>query len=110
MIKNVLFKWMMICMFCNSFNLFSSISTTFSEAMEAVIFDCDGVLVDTEYLKFLAWQNALVSFNTELSIEEYKALIGHTSKKILPTFWRGGQLPSAAHLPMPLRQGFMMLN
>lgn len=25
---------------------------------QAIIFDCDGVLVDTEYLKFLAWKEA----------------------------------------------------
>jgi HAD superfamily hydrolase (TIGR01509 family) len=51
--------------------------------MEAVIFDCDGVLADTEYLKFLGWQKALACLNIDLSIEEYKAVAGHTSKKII---------------------------
>lgn len=72
-------------MFCNSHDLFVSISTLFSKRIEAVIFDCDGVLVDTEYLKFLAWQKALADLNIgfELSIEEYISLAGHSSKKII---------------------------
>lgn len=64
-------------------DLFAAISTPFSNQMEAVIFDCDGVLVDTEYLKFLGWQKALASLNIELSIEEYKVVAGHSSKKII---------------------------
>lgn len=48
-----------------------------------VIFDCDGVLVDTEYLKFLAWQEALAIYSVDFSIEEYMPLVGHSSKNIL---------------------------
>lgn len=48
-----------------------------------VIFDCDGVLVDTEYQKFLAWQEALTSYDIDFSIEEYMPLVGHSSKNIL---------------------------
>lgn len=70
-------------MVIKSFDVFASISTSFSNEMEAVIFDCDGVLVDTEYLKFLGWQKALASLNIELTIEEYKAVAGHSSKKII---------------------------
>jgi HAD superfamily hydrolase (TIGR01509 family) len=51
--------------------------------VQAVIFDCDGVLVDTEYLKFLAWQETLASEGIEFSIEEYMPLVGHSSKNIL---------------------------
>lgn len=63
--------------------LSASISTPFGSKIEVVIFDCDGVLVDTEYLKFLAWQEALASQNIGFKIEEYMPLIGHSSKKIL---------------------------
>lgn len=73
----------MICMTGKSFDLHASISTPFSSQVEAVIFDCDGVLVDTEYLKFLGWQKALATLNIELSIEEYKVVAGHSSKKII---------------------------
>lgn len=69
-------------MIFNSFDLLASISTSFAKEVKAVIFDCDGVLVDTEYLKFLAWQQALASVTIELSIEEYKQIAGHSSKKI----------------------------
>ncbi len=51
--------------------------------IQAVIFDCDGILVDTEYLKFLAWQEALANHNIGFSIEEYMPLVGHSSKNIL---------------------------
>lgn len=51
--------------------------------IKAVIFDCDGVLVDTEYLKFLAWQEALASQSIKFSIGEYMPLIGNSSKNIL---------------------------
>lgn len=73
----------MLCMVFKSFDAFASISTPFSNHIEAIIFDCDGVLVDTEYLKFLGWQKALASFNIQLSIEEYKVVAGHSSKKII---------------------------
>ncbi|MBS0622312.1 MAG: HAD family phosphatase [Verrucomicrobia bacterium] len=48
-----------------------------------MIFDCDGVLVDTEYLKLLAWQEALNSQGIEFSIEEHMPLVGHSAKNIL---------------------------
>lgn len=51
--------------------------------IDAAIFDCDGVLVDTEHLKFLAWQTALASKNISFSIEEYMPLVGHSSLNIL---------------------------
>lgn len=71
-----------------NFNLFATIFTPFYDEIEAVIFDCDGVLVDTEYLKFLAWQKALASVDVELSVEEYKTLAGHSSKKIVEMLQR----------------------
>lgn len=54
-----------------------------SENVDAIIFDCDGVLVDTEYLKFLAWKEALSAKNVEFALEEYLPLVGHSSKNIL---------------------------
>lgn len=64
-------------------HLFTSISNAYDYKIEAVIFDCDGVLVDTEYLKFVAWKEALASENIDFSIEEYKPLVGLDSKNIL---------------------------
>lgn len=64
-------------------SLSATISTPYGNKIEAVIFDCDGVLVDTEYLKFLAWQEALASENIPFTIEEYMPVVGHSSKNIL---------------------------
>lgn len=69
--------------------LFSSISLSALAASfvkqnpKAIIFDCDGVLVDTEYLKFLAWEYALARENIKFTLEEYMPLVGHSSKNIL---------------------------
>lgn len=63
--------------------MFAAILAPDGDTIEAVIFDCDGVLVDTEYLKFLAWQEALASKNIPFTIEEYQPVIGHSSKNIL---------------------------
>ena len=82
MIKTIFLNLGMFCMILKSFDLFGSISTPFANEIKAVIFDCDGVLVDTEYLKFLAWQQALASVDIDLFIEEYKMVTGHSSKKI----------------------------
>jgi beta-phosphoglucomutase len=71
-----------VFMIFKGFDLFASISMPYANDIKAVIFDCDGVLVDTEYLKFLAWQKALTSVDIELSIEEYKVVAGNSSKKI----------------------------
>jgi HAD superfamily hydrolase (TIGR01509 family) len=76
-------KLVLIFMFIGGSSLMASISTPYSSEIEAVIFDCDGVLVDTEYLKFLAWQEALASASIDFSIEEYMPLVGHSSKNIL---------------------------
>jgi beta-phosphoglucomutase len=65
-----------------SFDLFASVLTPHANDIKAIIFDCDGVLVDTEYLKFLAWKKALASVDRGLSVEEYQKVAGHSSKKI----------------------------
>ncbi len=84
-------------------DLLATLSTSYCKEIHAIIFDCDGVLVDTEYLKFLGWQKALATQNIELSIEEYKMVAGHSSKKILQML----QTMKGLHIPeemIPLRQ------
>lgn len=51
-------------------------------AVKAVIFDCDGVLVDTENLKFQAWREALNKYKIDFILEDYLPLVGHSSEKI----------------------------
>ena len=45
-------------------------------AIEAVIFDCDGTLVDSEPLARTAWERTLAPHGYELRDAEYPALIG----------------------------------
>lgn len=77
------FKLLLISLLITSYSLAATISTPYGSQIEAVIFDCDGVLVNTEYLKFLAWQEALAAEKIPFTIEEYMPLIGHSSKNIL---------------------------
>lgn len=49
--------------------------------MKAIIFDCDGTLVDSEIKHFTAWKNALKKHNVSFSIEEYSHYVGHPSEK-----------------------------
>jgi len=48
----------------------------------AVLFDVDGVLVDTEYLKYEAWRDALATRNIKFTIDEYMPLVGSHEKYI----------------------------
>jgi len=75
------FIFWIITFFCGGASLFAS--ADLYQGVKAVIFDCDGILVDTEYLKFLAWQEALATQDIAFSIEEYMPLVGHSSKNIL---------------------------
>jgi beta-phosphoglucomutase len=52
-------------------------------SIKAVIFDCDGVLVDTEYLKFEAWRDSLSKYNISFELKDYLPLVGHSSEKIV---------------------------
>ncbi len=63
--------------------IFSNNTDDSKKMYKAIIFDCDGVLADTEYLKFCAWKEALEKYNISFRIEEYMPVVGHTSKNIL---------------------------
>lgn len=43
---------------------------------DAVVFDCDGTLADTEPLADLAWREALAEFGYEATEEDFRAVIG----------------------------------
>jgi beta-phosphoglucomutase-like phosphatase (HAD superfamily) len=43
-----------------------------------VVFDCDGVLVDSEPVSYLAWQDALAAFGHDLTPAEFAPSIGTT--------------------------------
>jgi len=69
------------------FTLYSSIVAqahpiTNPVVKRAIIFDCDGVLVDTELLKFLAWQKTFAQYGITFEQEEYLPLVGYSSTYI----------------------------
>ncbi len=58
-------------------------ANTADMSIKAVVFDCDGILVDSEALKLRAWQEVLQKEGISFDKEEYLPLIGHTGKFIL---------------------------
>ncbi len=76
-------RYIYVILACFVFILFCGFTFSPSSKFQAIIFDCDGVLVDTEYLKFLAWKEALETQEIPFAIEEYMPLVGHSSKNIL---------------------------
>lgn len=50
------------------------------EAIKAVLFDCDGTLVDSEYAHYLAWRHAVQKQGGDLSLEEYYFYVGQASE------------------------------
>lgn len=44
--------------------------------MKAIIFDCDGTLVDSEMTHFMGWNHALKKHGFDFSVEEYYQCVG----------------------------------
>jgi len=44
--------------------------------LKAVIFDCDGTLVDSEHAHLISWQHALAKHGGDLPPDEYPAYVG----------------------------------
>ncbi len=66
-----------------AFNSFAAcLATKEQMPIQAVIFDCDGILVDTEFLKFQAWQQAAKNQGFSFTLEEYLPLVGHSGETI----------------------------
>lgn len=55
-------------------------------ALRAVIFDCDGVLVDSEALAWRAWKEVLREHGYVPSSEQVQLLLGRTAEEILEYF------------------------
>lgn len=47
--------------------------------VKAVLFDCDGTLVDSEYAHYLGWQHALVNLESDLTLEDYYQYVGSSA-------------------------------
>lgn len=60
---------------------------------EAIIFDCDGVLVDTEYMKYQAWRSVVLEHDQDFELEEYIPLVGNSSEYIADYILDAKKLP-----------------
>lgn len=48
--------------------------------VKAVLFDCDGTLVDSEYAHYLGWKQALIAFDSDLPLDEYYQYVGKSAE------------------------------
>ena len=62
--------------------------------MAPIIFDCDGVLVDSEELAWSAWREALAPYEVEISDQEVADLSGRTERDAFDHFAAKGEIPS----------------
>ncbi|NNM44126.1 MAG: HAD family phosphatase [Chlamydiae bacterium] len=51
-----------------------------SQPIKAIIFDCDGTLVDSEYAHYQSWQYAVQNQGGDLSLEEYYFYVGNSAE------------------------------
>lgn len=65
--------------------------------IECVIFDMDGLILDTERLSFEAWQKILKRYERVMTLETYNTLIGITYKNVISKLVEiyGQELPMA---------------
>jgi beta-phosphoglucomutase family hydrolase len=56
-------------------------------AQLAVIFDMDGVLVDSYRAHFLSWQEVMAARGRSMSREEFDATFGRTSREVIAALW-----------------------
>ena len=54
----------------------------FVEDIRAIIFDCDGTLVDSEDAHYAGWRDALQNQGHDLSVEEYRSYVGLATEVI----------------------------
>jgi beta-phosphoglucomutase-like phosphatase (HAD superfamily) len=48
--------------------------------IKAILFDCDGTLVDSEWAHYTGWKKALNDFGSDLSVEEYCPYVGKSAQ------------------------------
>jgi beta-phosphoglucomutase-like phosphatase (HAD superfamily) len=50
-----------------------------NNAIKGIVFDLDGVMIDSEAISIEVWRNILKTFNVELTNEDYGEIIGMSS-------------------------------
>jgi HAD superfamily hydrolase (TIGR01509 family) len=80
-------------------------------SVKAVIFDCDGTLVDSERLARRAWTTVLGGYGIALTDEDYVAVTGKGYPQIHEHFGRNGGLPAPDALwPIFADELFVLLD
>ncbi|MDH3259531.1 MAG: HAD family phosphatase [Acidimicrobiia bacterium] len=64
--------------------------------MRPIVFDCDGVLVDSEKLAWSAWRRVLAQYDIALTTEDIALLTGRTDRDAHVHFSDRGELPDQA--------------
>jgi HAD superfamily hydrolase (TIGR01509 family) len=64
--------------------------------MRPIVFDCDGVLVDSEQLAWSAWRQILVRYGITLTAEDIALLTGRTDRDAHDHFSLRAELPDHA--------------
>jgi len=64
--------------------------------MRPIVFDCDGVLVDSEQLAWSAWRQILVRYGITLTAEDIAVLTGRTDRDAHDHFSLRAELPDHA--------------
>ena len=62
----------------------------------AVIFDVDGVLVDSYDAHFRSWRDVLIEHGLDMTEDEFAQTFGRTSREIIARFWGDGVAPGRA--------------
>lgn len=66
--------------------------------VEAVVFDCDGVLVDSESLAWEAWRRVLGTYDVEVTEDDMQGLTGRSQSDVYAAFAARGDLPPQPRL------------
>jgi len=66
--------------------------------IEAVIFDCDGVLVDSEPLAWEAWRRVLETFGLEVTEDDIRQMTGRSQFDVHAAFAARASLPPLSEL------------
>ena len=53
-------------------------------AIQALIFDCDGTLVDSMYAHYAAWRDVLTTYGMELDEQQFYSFSGTPSRRVIP--------------------------
>jgi beta-phosphoglucomutase-like phosphatase (HAD superfamily) len=75
----------------------------------AIVFDCDGVLVDSEGLAWQAWREVLELHGYEVEETDVDALLGRSAEEILEYFSRRACISDGAEMKDALESTMMAL-